>query len=247
MYHSITTGESVDPYGVSINDFYDQISWLFDHDFQFVSLETIFRLLKNGLFFSGRKLVALTFDDGYQDFLINVLPILLSKDLPATVFLVTELLGKTASWSRYSQHVPLMNQAAVREVKAQGVSLGSHSLTHADLTSIADQELRRQLVGSQIALAQFGETFFSFSYPWAKYTNREVAALKAAGYQCAVAADEKSYFFKTDMFRLGRLTMRHNLKLDAFERIVDVTAWSQYIPAKAQYIIRFLRKKMLPN
>jgi len=78
MYHSVTGGEPINPYGVSRTAFGDQISWLIDQDYQFVSLATLVQSSrKNAVFPRRRKQVVLTFDDGYRDFLIHVLPMLL--------------------------------------------------------------------------------------------------------------------------------------------------------------------------
>jgi peptidoglycan/xylan/chitin deacetylase (PgdA/CDA1 family) len=247
MYHSITDGEPLHLYGVSRKSFYNQISWLIDQEYQFVSLATFVQSRKNKQFAVRRKQVVLTFDDGYLDFLINALPIILRHQLPATVFLVTNMLGQTASWNSHGAKVPLMTDTEARKVKDQGVSLGSHTLTHVDLTTLGDEELHRQLVISQMTLANLGETFFSFSYPWGKYTDREVAAVKVAGFECAVAAGETTPFFLADTYRLGRLTMHRNLDLDSFKRLISDLRLSQQILVLARTFLRRMREKVITN
>ena len=248
MYHSVTKGEPVDPYGVSSKAFCDQISWLLDKDYQFVSLATLMQSRRNGIFAKRKKQVVLTFDDGYRDFYINALPILLRHRLPATVFLVTDMLGQTATWSSNSQEVPLMTEAEVRQVKAQGISLGSHTLTHVDLTVLEhDEELRRQLVISQIALAGFGETFFSFSYPWGKHTDREAAEVKAAGYECAVTIDETINFCRANPYRLSRITMHRDLDLDSLSRMITGPTWPRRISVRVRTLIHQAQGREVPG
>jgi peptidoglycan/xylan/chitin deacetylase (PgdA/CDA1 family) len=220
MYHSVTDNESSDPYSVSARFFFEQISLLIDQGYQFVSLSALAQLKKDNLFAREQKQVVLTFDDGYQDFLINALPILLRYRLPATVFLVTGMLGQATTWSRYNKEIPLMTEQEVYQVKKHGIGLGSHTVSHVDLTSIADDELWWQLVKSRTTLSDFGETFYSFSYPWGKYTEREVTALKSAGYECAVTVGEPVYFFRPDLFQLGRLVMQRNLDLESFQCMI---------------------------
>ncbi len=128
MYHSVTAGEPVDPYGVSTKEFCDQIAWLESQDFQFVPLAALVDFGKHGPPAERRKQAVLTFDDGYHDFLVNALPILLCHHLPATVFLATGMLGRTALWSQQSREAALMTEAEIRDVKSQGMSLGSHTL-----------------------------------------------------------------------------------------------------------------------
>ncbi len=247
MYHSVVEGKPVDPYSVSKKAFCDQISWLLDKGYQFVSLAALVQSLRKGVEVKGVKRVVLTFDDGYRDFFIHALPVLLNHRLPATVFLVTDMLGQTATWSSYSQQVPLMTETEVRQVKAEGISLGSHTLTHADLTALNDDELQRQLVASRRALADFGETFHSFSYPWGKHTEREVAAVKAAGYQCAVTVGWTISFSRPDPYRLGRVIMRYDLDLDSFRRMIAGPSWREWFIARAQTLVRRVERKVFPS
>lgn len=247
MYHSVVEGEPVDPYGVSRKTFCDQISWLLDQDYQFVSLATLVKSLKAGRMAGLRRSVVLTFDDGYGDFLINVLPILLRHQLPATVFLVTDMLGQTATWSSHGQQVPLMTEAEVRQVKAQGVSVGSHTLTHADLTALSDEELQRQLVTSRVALADLGETFYSFSYPWGKYTDREMAAVKAAGYECGVTVGRATDFSRADPYQLGRLILRRDLDLESFRQMIAGPTWTERITVGARTLVRRMQEGVFPG
>ena len=58
------------------------------------------------------------------------------------MFLVTEMLGGRASWSESEMHVRLMSEDEARYIKAQGISLGSHTATHANLTLLDRKDLQ---------------------------------------------------------------------------------------------------------
>jgi len=247
MYHSVTEGEPVDPYGVSRKAFSDQISWLLEKDYQFVSLATLVQSRRNGISTRKRKQVVLTFDDGYRDFYINALPILMYYRVTATVFLVTNMLGHTASWNNQSQDIPLMTEAEVRQVKANGISLGSHTLNHMDLTALENDELRRQLMISQIALANLGEAYFSFSYPWGIHTDREVVAVKAAGYECAVTVGETTNMWRADPYRLGRLVIRRDLDLETFRRKIAGSSFLQLVSDHAKTLVHRVQSGMFTS
>lgn len=64
--------------------------------FRFVSLDEIGDRLLNGLPFH-EPVVAITFDDGYQDVYELALPILERKGIPAAMFVVTDLVGRPVS------------------------------------------------------------------------------------------------------------------------------------------------------
>jgi peptidoglycan/xylan/chitin deacetylase (PgdA/CDA1 family) len=59
--------------------------------YRFVSLDEIGQCLLEGR--STARLAAITFDDGYRDVYENALPILKRRDIPAAVFVVTEMIG----------------------------------------------------------------------------------------------------------------------------------------------------------
>lgn len=65
------------------------------------------------------KEVIFTFDDGYENFLTNALPILRQAKFSATVFLVSELIGKTNEWDTIHGDVeePLMNLRQIKEAQ----------------------------------------------------------------------------------------------------------------------------------
>jgi len=238
MYHSVTTGYPADLYTVSIKSLEDHIRWFQHHGFRFVPLKALVE--------SGRLVepdtagqVALTFDDGYRDFAECALPLLVRHGLPATVFLVTDRVGQCSNWKGEGQDLPLMTPAQIQEVRAAGISLGSHTLSHVDLTAIASRaELQRQVVESQKALAGFGEEFPSFSYPWGRYARREVQAVKVAGYKCAVGIDEPAFFHTDRLFRMSRLPMRRDIDVPSLAALVAGMPLRQRIAIQARHLLR---------
>ena len=61
--------------------------------FEFVSVETIADHMANGIPFT-KPVAAVTFDDGYRDVYEQAFPVLQRKGIPATVFVVTDLVGR---------------------------------------------------------------------------------------------------------------------------------------------------------
>lgn len=62
--------------------------------FEFVSLDDIGAHLQSGRTFD-RPVAAVTFDDGYQDVYEHAFPVLTRKGIPAAVFVVTDLVGRS--------------------------------------------------------------------------------------------------------------------------------------------------------
>lgn len=222
MYHSIADN-SDDPYAVSVDAFREQISWLFEHGFEVVSLSFLLQSIQTRNYMNLRKKVVITFDDGYRDFVTNALPILLDHRAPATVFLVTDMLGEKSSWNQHGMDVQLMNEDEVRYIKEEGISLGSHTATHANLTLVGHEDLPRQLKDSHDVLTRIGESFYAFSYPWGQWTCQIVDAVKSSGYECALAVGEKMRLTAENTYFLPRIIMRRDMDLMIFQSLLTRT------------------------
>jgi len=76
---------------ISIRMFEQHLDWI-GRDYQFVSLDEIGSRLEAGTV-STRPTAAIAFDDGYSDVYHNAFPLLVKKGIPASVFVVTGLVG----------------------------------------------------------------------------------------------------------------------------------------------------------
>ena len=176
MYHSVADGTS-DPYAVTREAFEEQLSWLAAANFHFLSLASFTQSIKIRTYKALRDAVVITFDDGYADVAADALPILRRYTAPATVFLVTGMLGGRASWNPAGKNLRLLTMQEVHYIKEHDVSLGSHTATHVDLTTLAPEELRRQLLSSRELLDECGESFHALSYPWGRSSEDVVKAV----------------------------------------------------------------------
>jgi len=114
-----------------------------------------------------------------------------------------------------------MNKEDLHHIKKNGISLGGHTLMHTDLTSLNIHQLRKQLAISKEKLESYGEKFISFSYPWGRYSRREMNVLKDEGFQCALIAGEKHIYLKNCLYQMGRLTMQKDMTIDLFKQEIE--------------------------
>jgi peptidoglycan/xylan/chitin deacetylase (PgdA/CDA1 family) len=215
MYHSIGDYPD-DVFAVSVDAFREQMTWLSENGFEVVSLSFLLRSMQTGNYRALRKKVVITFDDGYQDFVTNALPILQEYGATATVFLVTSMLGWKASWNEFGPQVALMSEDEVRYIIAQGISIGSHTATHVRLTLQDHVEVQRQLRESYDTLIRLGESFPTISYPWGQYSNQIEKAAKDTGFECAVAVGEQTRFTVVNRYRLPRITIVNDMYIKRF-------------------------------
>jgi peptidoglycan/xylan/chitin deacetylase (PgdA/CDA1 family) len=136
----------------------------------------------------ARRMVGLSFDDGYADFVHYVMPILARYGFGATVFVLAGRLGGENGWDRPGPAKALMTAQQVRRAATAGIEIGSHSLTHPRLPALAGDELRGEVRDSRAVLSRLtGQEVTGFCYPYGAAGAREVDAVRDAGYGYACA------------------------------------------------------------
>jgi peptidoglycan/xylan/chitin deacetylase (PgdA/CDA1 family) len=207
MYHSVTdfTDPADDPYNVTVSParLDRQLTLLRRRGLTGVSMERLLRARAEG---RGARLVGLTFDDGYADFVEEAVPLLLKHECTATVYALPGRLGGTNEWDPLGPRKPLLTEDGLRAAAAAGMEIGSHGLLHADLTDsdAVDAELLAAETGRSRDLlrAVTGREVTGFCYPYGRVDMRVVDAVRAAGYSYAVAIDPGML---TGLFALPRV------------------------------------------
>jgi peptidoglycan/xylan/chitin deacetylase (PgdA/CDA1 family) len=230
MYHSISSSGH-DRLAITPELFRSEMQFLAEHPFHILSLQAACEQVKSHDALS--RTIVLTFDDGYRDFLTTAMPVLEQYRFPATLFIVTE--RSLASWRNNGNARPLLSRDELKEIKARGISLGSHTVTHPDLTSLDESRLERELTVSRAAIAELGETFIPFAYPGGTFTKRERDAVQNAGYDCAVIVGGRwGNGIETDPFLLKREPMLASDSLEWFKKRVNGYYEAHYLMARAR-------------
>lgn len=146
--------------------------------------------------------VAVTFDDGTEDFYPFAFPVLRRLRIPATVFLIADRLG----------HPGFLSEARILEMARSGIAFGSHGLSHRYLPELSDPELWENVSGSKRKLEALGLTVSSFSYPAGGFTPAVRAAVSQAGYQAACTTNRGLRRFPADRWALRRIGMRGTVR-----------------------------------
>ena len=133
--------------------------------------------------------VVLTFDDGYRDFYDNVLPVLKEYALPAAVFVVPGFIDGTVRPEnvRLAAGADPLSWNMCAEIARERVSIGSHSLSHRQLTELSPADAEGEIKESgRVIEKRLGIEPEWFSYPRGKF-NRSIADLvRKSGFRGAV-------------------------------------------------------------
>lgn len=129
----------------------------------------------------------LTFDDGYQDFDQFAWPILNEFGYPATVFLVSRLIGAGSTWDMSLPAAALMSSVTIRRLHREGVNFGSHTLSHCRLSQLSTAEQRKEIFESKSEIENIlGEQITDFCYPYGDYDLRSRDLVAEANYSSAL-------------------------------------------------------------
>lgn len=137
--------------------------------------------------------LSITFDDGYAGLYSDALPVLTRYGLPATVFVVTgTLTGETKALDWIDEPLggspQTLTGEQIGEMSARGVSFGSHSHTHPDLTSLGEAECELELRRSREVLEDVvGTRVHLLAYPRGLHDERVRRAARCAGFTHAFA------------------------------------------------------------
>lgn len=190
LYHEIVQGIAKEIHAVTESDFEAQMAWLHENGYRVTSLNQGWEEGRNGRNVSNSESVAITFDDGYLDNYQIAFPILQRYGFKATIFLATGFMGGRSEWrtGELSQ-TRMMTWKHVREMASQGISFGSHTKTHPDLTILDAPSVSSQLLSSRDQIEHaLGGPVEAFAYPYGRFTKNITTIVRVSGYRLACAA-----------------------------------------------------------
>jgi peptidoglycan/xylan/chitin deacetylase (PgdA/CDA1 family) len=168
--------------------------------------------LKNGLQLeTGRHCVAVTFDDGFSHTMRLVLPELVQRKIPATIFVPSGFLGKQPSWIKNHKspdyHEVVMTADQLKVAKgADLISIGSHCVTHRSLLSLEEKEAYQEILNSKKTLeAILGERIDLLSFPHGEFHEGHIKIAREAGYRRAFSIVPRLASSETDEYVTGRV------------------------------------------
>jgi peptidoglycan/xylan/chitin deacetylase (PgdA/CDA1 family) len=133
------------------------------------------------------KTIVLTFDDGFESFFTLALPVLQKYNFKVTVFPVAGYLGKTSTWDTLPPQIHLTKEQ-ILEIISMGHEIGSHTVSHANLTFLSDKDLKAELSCSKQILEDCtGRPVTSLSFPFGQWNKRVWDTAQTLGYTAATS------------------------------------------------------------
>ena len=204
--------------GVAEEDFRRQMEMLERWGFTPITFND-YRLISEGELMPPRRPVILTFDDGYADTYDVAYPVLQEFGMRAVVFVLGDRDIRRNLWDE-GKPIPtaaLMRESQVLELHQMGFEIGSHSLTHPNLTQIPKEIAWDQISRSRMRLEiTLNAPVWSFAYPFGLLNTTVKEMVSNAGYRFACSAWSGPRTFAADPFEIKRIEVRRSTGIAEF-------------------------------
>lgn len=200
MYHRVNNDETSSDITVSVKNFEQQIKYL-KENYKVISLDELIEKNKHPF---KRDTIAITFDDGFKDNYTHAYPLLKVYNVPATIFIITSLIGKNDE---------MLDSEEIWTMQKDGIGFGAHTLTHKVLSEVDRTTAFFEISGSKTALEDMtGERIKYFAYPKGKkrdFTEENMVMVKESGYDAAFCTENGCIRNTSNIFALNRIGIRN--------------------------------------
>jgi len=160
----------------------------------------------------GQHHAVVTFDDGFMSAIENAVPELVERNIPMTFFIPAGLLGTVPQWTEFgtdcvSEEI-IATARCLRELPSDLVTIGSHTMTHAWLPSLSDNEAKFEVANSRVELEKLlGRKITLFSFPYGALNGRLIELCREAGYDRVFTILPTPAFTDPKEFVTGRIAV----------------------------------------
>jgi peptidoglycan/xylan/chitin deacetylase (PgdA/CDA1 family) len=160
--------------------------------------------------------IAITFDDGYRNFLNVAMPLLNEYRIPATVFVVSGYCGRYNEWPSRVKKLPrleMLSWAEVREISQAGFAIGAHTVNHPDLTTLPARDAAQELRDCRTEIEdRIGLPVDALAYPYGA-TSAAVCEIAKQEFRLACGVRPQFVGPASDPFDLPRIDAGYLRKL----------------------------------
>jgi len=220
LYHQVGYSPSGSLYYVTAGEFERQMFLLHEWGYHTISVEQLAIAILVGAELPLKPIV-LTFDDGNENIYSMALPIMQKYNFTGTAYIVYNYVGATN----------FMNKKQIRELHEAGWEIGSHSISHVDLTKRPDRQ-EDEIIESRRKLQILLDVPIStFAYPYGAYDDLSLDYIYFAGYTAAVGLGADMRQGPNNLYYLYRRDINGAYDLKTFAQFLPWQGDLENLPA----------------
>jgi peptidoglycan/xylan/chitin deacetylase (PgdA/CDA1 family) len=183
--------------------FEEQMRYLKENGYRVIPMRALLGFL-NYRYALPQKAVILTIDDGYRSAYDIAFPILKKHGFTATLFIYTDFIEASTSALTWDH---------IRAMKAGGFEVGSHTLSHCDLTKRREGEekgaylariVKELRLSKQIIDDQLNQDTVYLAFPYGEHNQRILSLCEQVGYKMGFSVRKGGNPFFSDPLTLRR-------------------------------------------
>jgi len=177
MYHNIDLTDEENSLYVSPDRFIKQLNFIKARGYKVLNLDEFIDYIKGENKIKSRKLVLITFDDGFRDNYTNAYKELKSYGFSAVFFMPSGKIG----------HEDRLTKKQILQMHKDGMDFGSHTLSEVYIPDLDNSEdIIRQIYSSKRVLERLlSSEVKALAYPIGGYTEKTLEFVPITGYKVA--------------------------------------------------------------
>lgn len=221
LYHNLGTGidtknkKSFDYqiYTVNQQKFERHMIYLKNRAYRTISLSDLTDVVYRKESILPERTIIITFDDGHASNYTLAYPILKKYRFKATFFV-------TAGWVGLPDY---LSWKQIREMSDNGMEIGSHTLTHPNLTELNPEQIEFELEKSKKILEDKLEKPINFlALPGSYYNSKIKKIAKEVGYVSVCTGGWRPGYKYYDLYDLKRLGVKGYFPLSDFISLIEM-------------------------
>lgn len=211
LFHRIDISPTDNRYYVSPEKFERVIIAIKEMDYTTITTEMLVETINHGTELPEHPIL-ITFDDGHLDNYTNAFPIMQKYGFTGVIYIVENYMGVDG----------FMNREQILEMHTAGWEVGSHGLSHYDLSKLSNNDQKTEIQWSKTRLEkELGIEILTFAYPFGAMNELTIGYVRAAGYIAAMGAEGYTdNQGKWNLYNLQRVEIKSTDDENSFTRFL---------------------------
>ena len=206
LYHRIDVSLIDSQYYVSPDNFEEQMKLLRDWGYTTITTKLLVKAIAEGADLPLHS-VLITFDDGHLNNYAAAFPIMQKYGFTGVVYIIGEYMGTPG----------YMSVDQIKEMAEVGWEVGSHSMSHPDLTALDRQQQLYEIVESRGFLeSELDVPVLTFAYPFGEFDGAVINLAYSAGYIAGMGLGYTYDQGTSNLFALRRRGVNGTRDLNSF-------------------------------